>query len=257
MIQTADIVAARYGISREVRRMNWQPDAASSCTAARRRRRAGSDDEIVPITVHPWPSRTRKPVKSRCKEVTFGTVMTATAPTPRWRGWPALANRCSGEGQFCHRGQCFSQLCDGAAAAGADGGSSLAERERGLDPLGAFRGFRGGRMRTRRDGHRPGLCGAAPAGTARADGERYRPVGAERGVCRAGLYCRDTLGIDPEKYNVNGGSISIGHPLRHDRCSHDRASAARGQAARREASSSSPCASAAAWARPACSRSSE
>ena len=27
------------------------------------------------------------------------------------------------------------------------------------------------------------------------------------------LYCRDTLGIDPEKYNVNGGSISIGHPF--------------------------------------------
>jgi acetyl-CoA C-acetyltransferase len=26
------------------------------------------------------------------------------------------------------------------------------------------------------------------------------------------LYCRDTLGIDPEKYNVDGGSISIGHP---------------------------------------------
>ena len=27
------------------------------------------------------------------------------------------------------------------------------------------------------------------------------------------LYCRDRLGIDPEKYNVNGGSISIGHPF--------------------------------------------
>ena len=27
------------------------------------------------------------------------------------------------------------------------------------------------------------------------------------------LYCRDTLGIDPAKYNVNGGSISIGHPF--------------------------------------------
>ena len=26
------------------------------------------------------------------------------------------------------------------------------------------------------------------------------------------LYCRDELGIDPKKYNVNGGSISIGHP---------------------------------------------
>jgi acetyl-CoA acyltransferase len=27
------------------------------------------------------------------------------------------------------------------------------------------------------------------------------------------LYCRDRLGIDPEKYNVNGGSIAIGHPF--------------------------------------------
>jgi acetyl-CoA acetyltransferase len=27
------------------------------------------------------------------------------------------------------------------------------------------------------------------------------------------VYCRDTLGIDPEKYNVNGGAISIGHPF--------------------------------------------
>lgn len=26
------------------------------------------------------------------------------------------------------------------------------------------------------------------------------------------LYCRDKLGIDPERYNVNGGSISIGYP---------------------------------------------
>ncbi|MDB5883981.1 MAG: acetyl-CoA acetyltransferase, partial [Polaromonas sp.] len=26
------------------------------------------------------------------------------------------------------------------------------------------------------------------------------------------LYCRDHLGIDPERYNVNGGGISIGHP---------------------------------------------
>src|SRR5207244_1216814 len=30
-------------------------------------------------------------------------------------------------------------------------------------------------------------------------------------ACQA-LYCRDHLGIDPAKYNVNGGSIAIGHP---------------------------------------------
>jgi acetyl-CoA acetyltransferase len=27
------------------------------------------------------------------------------------------------------------------------------------------------------------------------------------------VYCRDCLEIDPEKLNVNGGSISIGHPF--------------------------------------------
>lgn len=30
-------------------------------------------------------------------------------------------------------------------------------------------------------------------------------------ACQA-LYCREKLGIDPARYNVNGGSISIGHP---------------------------------------------
>jgi acetyl-CoA acetyltransferase len=30
-------------------------------------------------------------------------------------------------------------------------------------------------------------------------------------ACQA-LYCRDQLGIDPDKFNVNGGAISIGHP---------------------------------------------
>ena len=30
-------------------------------------------------------------------------------------------------------------------------------------------------------------------------------------ICQA-LYCRDKLEIDPARYNVNGGGISIGHP---------------------------------------------
>jgi len=30
-------------------------------------------------------------------------------------------------------------------------------------------------------------------------------------ACQA-IYCRDQLGINPDIYNVNGGSISIGHP---------------------------------------------
>jgi acetyl-CoA C-acetyltransferase len=30
-------------------------------------------------------------------------------------------------------------------------------------------------------------------------------------ACQA-LYCRDRLGIDPDRFNVNGGAISVGHP---------------------------------------------
>ncbi|MNF72618.1 3-ketoacyl-CoA thiolase [compost metagenome] len=30
-------------------------------------------------------------------------------------------------------------------------------------------------------------------------------------ACQA-IYCRDTLGIDNDRYNVNGGAIAIGHP---------------------------------------------
>lgn len=30
-------------------------------------------------------------------------------------------------------------------------------------------------------------------------------------ACQA-IYCRDRLGIDPDRYNVNGGGISVGHP---------------------------------------------
>ena len=42
------------------------------------------------------------------------------------------------------------------------------------------------------------------------------------------LYSRDQLGIDPEKYNVNGGSIADRPSLRHDRRAVDRPPPARG-----------------------------
>ena len=71
------------------------------------------------------------------------------------------------------------------------------------------------------------------------------------------LYSRDKLGIDPEKYNVNGGSIAIGHPFGMTGARLRRPRPAGRQAPRRQERAWSPCASAAAWARRACSRSSE
>jgi acetyl-CoA acetyltransferase family protein len=64
------------------------------------------------------------------------------------------------------------------------------------------------------------------------------------------IYCRDRLGIDPEKMNVNGGSISIGHPF--GMTGSRMVGTLANEMARRGAkiaTESSPCASAAAKAR--------
>ncbi len=67
------------------------------------------------------------------------------------------------------------------------------------------------------------------------------------------LYCRDTLGINPDKYNVNGGSISIGHP--YGMSGNRMTGHALIEGHRRGAGTpSSPCASAAVWAWRAFSR---
>ena len=68
------------------------------------------------------------------------------------------------------------------------------------------------------------------------------------------LYSRDKLGIDPEKYNVNGGSIAIGHPFGMTGARLTGHILQEGRRAR-PSGASSRCASAAARAARACSRS--
>jgi acetyl-CoA C-acetyltransferase len=68
------------------------------------------------------------------------------------------------------------------------------------------------------------------------------------------LYCRDTLGIDPAKYNVNGGSIAIGHPFGMTGARLTGPCAARRQAARRQDGVVSMCIGGGMGA-PACSKS--
>ncbi len=116
-----------------------------------------------------------------------------------------------GPGNFVTAGNA-SQLSDGAAAVVIMDAKEAARRD--LEPLGAVQGLRRRRLRARRNGHRPGVRRAAPAGAPRPEGRRHRPVGAERGLRVASASTAATsLGIDPEKYNVNGGSIAIGHPF--------------------------------------------
>ena len=103
-----------------------------------------------------------------------------------------------------------SQLSDGASACVLMEASQA--EKRGLQPLGAYRGMAVA-------GNAPEEMGLGPIYAVPRLLERH---GLEIDdidlwelneafACQA-LYCRDHLGIDNEVYNVNGGSISIGHP---------------------------------------------
>jgi acetyl-CoA acetyltransferase family protein len=103
-----------------------------------------------------------------------------------------------------------SQLSDGASACVVMD-SQMAQR-RGLSPLGIYRGMAVA-------GCEPEEMGIGPIYAVpkllKQNGLRIEDIGLwelnEAFACQA-LYCRDQLGIDPDKYNVDGGGISIGHP---------------------------------------------
>ena len=104
-----------------------------------------------------------------------------------------------------------SQLSDGAAMALLMTEAKAAQL--GLTPMGYFRGFTVA-------GCEPDEMGIGPVfaipkllkytGLKLDDIDLVELNEAFASQC---LYGRDTLGIDPERYNVNGGSIAIGHPF--------------------------------------------
>ncbi|MNR00355.1 3-ketoacyl-CoA thiolase [compost metagenome] len=103
-----------------------------------------------------------------------------------------------------------SQLSDGASACVLMD-ARLAE-QRNLEPLGLYRGIAVAGLAPDEMGIGPVL--AVPR-LLKQHGLKVEDIGLwelnEAFACQA-LYCRDTLGIDNDRYNVNGGAIAIGHP---------------------------------------------
>ena len=104
-----------------------------------------------------------------------------------------------------------AELADGAAAVTLM--EAKAAEKAGLEPLGAFRGFAVA-------GCEPDEMGIGPVFAVPRLLERHGLKVDDidlwelnEAFASQALYCRDRLGIDPEKYNVNGGSIAIGHPF--------------------------------------------
>src|SRR5271168_340028 len=204
MLDTAEIVAKRYNISRE-RQDEYSLESQRRTAAAQQGGRF--NDELAPI-------KTTMAVTDKATGVVSykeTTLSTDEGPRPDTTA-EGLANVKPAKGPgFTITGGNASQLSDGASAAVIMSDQLAAQK--GLKPLGIFRGFVSA-------GCEPDEMGIGPVfavprllkrhGLTMDDIDLWELNEAFASQC---LYSRDKLGIDPEKYNVNGGSIAIGHPF--------------------------------------------
>ena len=203
MLQTAETVAKRYEVSREA--MDEYALSSQMRTAAAQE--AGKfDDEIVPVT-------TTMKVKDKASgEISDVEVTIAkdegNRPTTTLEGLQSL-QPVMGPGMTITAGNA-SQLSDGSSASIVME-AKIAE-QKGLTPLGRYVGMAVA-------GTEPDEMGIGPVFAVPQLLERFGLKTSDIGLWELNeafavqvLYCRDRLGIDNDILNVNGGSISIGHP---------------------------------------------
>jgi len=201
MIETAEVVAKRYNVSREAQ--DEYALASQQRTAAAQE--AGKfDDEIVPFTTV-MDVKDKETGEVSQKEVTL-TKDEGNRPGTTLE---ALAGLQPVMGEYVTAGNA-SQLSDGASACVVMD-SKLAE-QRNIEPLGIFRGLAVA-------GLEPDEMGIGPIyavprllkrfGLSMDDIDLWE---LNEAFAVQTVYCRDKLGIPMEKLNVDGGAISIGHP---------------------------------------------
>ncbi|MGH8444545.1 MAG: acetyl-CoA C-acyltransferase [Solimonas sp.] len=204
MILTAENVASRYGVSREAAdRFSLESQQRTAAAQAAGR----FDAEIVPFAA-------LKQIKDKSGAVTGEETVTLSAdegnrPDTTLEGLAKL-KPVMGEGYSVTAGN-SSQLSDGAAACVLMSASAAARR--GLQPLGIYRCFQVAGCEPDEMGVGPVY--AVPKLLQRA-GLKVDDIGLwelNEAFAVQALYCRDRLGIDPAKLNVDGGAISVGHPF--------------------------------------------
>jgi acetyl-CoA C-acetyltransferase len=201
MLQTAEQVAKRYKITRD--RMDEY--GASSQQKACAAQAAGLfEAEIAPITVlagvidKVMGLTTKQITVSSDEGLREGTTVEAISGL-----------RSALPGGLISAGNA-SQFSDGAGACVVMD-ETLAE-QRGLKPLGRFLGFAVAGCEPDEMGIGPVY--AVPKALSRL-GLKVSDIDLwelNEAFAVQVLYCRDTLGIAPEKLNVNGGAIAVGHP---------------------------------------------
>jgi acetyl-CoA C-acetyltransferase len=202
MLQTAEIVARRYGISRDAQdEYSFQSQQRTAAAQA-----AGKfDQEIAPM------ESSMGVADKATGEISFKTVKLTkdegNRPETTLEGLQSLKPVIEGG---CITAGNASQLSDGASASILM--DSKQAEKRGLTPLGAYRGMAVA-------GCEPDEMGIGPVFAIPVLLKRFGLKMDDIGLWELNeafavqvLYCRDKLGIPDELLNVNGGAISIGHP---------------------------------------------
>ena len=203
MLSTAETVASRYGISRDA--MDEYALESQMRTAAGQE--AGKfDDEIVPVTTTMMVKDKESGEVSQVE--TTLTKDEGNRPSTTLEGLQSL-KPVMGPDAVITAGNA-SQLSDGSSASVLME-AKLAE-QKGLTPLGRYVGMAVA-------GTEPDEMGIGPVFAIpkllKQTGVKMDDIGLwelNEAFAVQVLYCRDQLGIDNSILNVNGGSISIGHP---------------------------------------------
>ena len=204
MGQTAEVVADRYAVTREMQDVYGLQSQQRYAAAVES---GAIADEIAPMTVK-MKKVNRETNEESLHEVVVDKDECNRADTTA-EGLALLKPAFREEGSVTAGNS--SQLSDGASVALVMSANKAVEL--GLSPMGYFRGFVTA-------GCEPDEMGIGPvfavpkllkrAGLSIEDIDLWELNEAFASQC---VYCRDTLGIDNDKYNVNGGSIAIGHPF--------------------------------------------
>lgn len=203
MLQTAENVASRYGITREAQDVY----AARSHQRAAAARQAGRfDSEIAALET--IKSLENRETGERTAQTVTLTQDEGMRPDTTAEKLAELKPVLSSDATVTAGNA--SQFSDGAAALVVMD-ADLASR-RGLEVLGIFRGFNS-------VGCEPDEMGIGPVLAVpkllRRFGLSVDDIGLwelNEAFASQTLYCRDKLGIDPERFNVDGGAIAVGHP---------------------------------------------
>jgi acetyl-CoA C-acetyltransferase len=201
MLQTAEVVAARYNVSRDAMDeygLQSQQRAAAAYEAGK------FEDELVPVTCERIVYDKETGEQSTA-EVTVSADEGVRAST--LEGVQGL--RTVIEGGTITAGNA-SQLSDGASARVVM--EAATAEKLGLNPLGAYRGIAVA-------GCEPDEMGIGPVFAVpkllKQHGLTVDDIGLwelNEAFAVQVLHCRDTLGIDNDKLNVDGGAIAVGHP---------------------------------------------